>query len=170
MIPPPRPCTSIKYRIRVPSEPTSSSLPWNQAYTQNISPACFYGLPLQAKCTIQLKHPKGCVILVNKTNPSEGLTVGGAGLIVTAEKEKEISNKEAGESSDNSKNACQTKVVLEIINRVIDPVLNEIPNGLQFKGIMLLGPPGVGKSYSLKVVKQVCSGRCQVTLRRTLPT
>jgi hypothetical protein len=157
---PPRPCSSIKYRIRVAAEPSTSTLTWNQTMQQRISPATLYGLPLVTKSTIQLKYPKQCVIFVHKTNPSEGVFIGGAGLLISAEQDKEKRKEITDVGITN--NACRTKVVQEIIERIIDPVVNGVPSSLQFKGMMLLGPPGVGKSYSLRVVKQVCADRCQV--------
>ena len=57
----------------------------------------------------------------------------------------------------------RTKVVDEIIKRVIDPILVQIPSALRFKGLMLLGPPGVGKTYSLRVVKELTKSQCQVS-------
>lgn len=128
-----------------------------------VSSASFYGLPIISKATIRLKHPQGCIISLNKTSSSEHLTIGGAGLMVNPEKEKSHANDRIKESIRNQNN-CQTKAVQEIITRVIDPILQNVPNSLHFKGMMLLGPPGVGKSYALKVVKEICSDRCEVVL------
>lgn len=83
--------------------------------------------------------------------------------MVNPEKEKSHANDRIKESTIN-RNNCETKAVQEIITRVIDPILQNVPNSLHFKGMMLLGPPGVGKSYALKVVKEICSDRCEVVL------
>lgn len=58
--------------------------------------------------------------------------------------------------------SSRTKIVDEIIRKVIDPVSSRLPTLASFQGILLLGPPGVGKSYSLQVIKQLCQDYCDV--------
>ena len=60
---------------------------------------------------------------------------------------------------------CQTKVVEEIINRVVMPsCLKNIPRSALPRGIMLLGSPGVGKTYAVKAVKEICRDKCDVNI------
>jgi len=57
-----------------------------------------------------------------------------------------------------------TSIVTEIIHHVIQPFLHQVPEILRYKGIMLLGPPGVGKSFALSAVQQYCRSVCDVRI------
>jgi hypothetical protein len=58
--------------------------------------------------------------------------------------------------------AARTKVVSDIIARVVEPILHNVPVKARVRGILLCGPPGVGKSYAVKAVRRLCADRMEV--------
>lgn len=55
-------------------------------------------------------------------------------------------------------------MVRELIDRVVRPSI-DLPSVTQYKGVMLLGPPGVGKTYAVKAVKHLCRDWCKVSCK-----
>lgn len=72
---------------------------------------------------------------------------------------------EASKSSSSSSSTesiaqtslARTKVVNEIIMKMVLPILSPqpLPPFALFRGFMLLGPPGVGKSFAVQAVKML---------------
>lgn len=54
-----------------------------------------------------------------------------------------------------------TAVVDELIETVVFPALYLDPR-IHLKGVLLLGPPGVGKTFSIKALKTYCKSICKV--------
>lgn len=78
--------------------------------------------------------------------------------------------------SDNSKNndedhsvdvggtpSCCTSVVRDIIRILIRPS-QCVPAALQVHGLLLLGPPGVGKTFAMRAVQRECASWCRVRI------
>lgn len=59
-----------------------------------------------------------------------------------------------------------TKVVNELIETVVYPALYLNPS-IHQNGILLLGPPGVGKTFAMKALKSCCKGFCKARLPLT---
>lgn len=57
-----------------------------------------------------------------------------------------------------------TAVVQKIIDRTIVPLLQDIPCAARLNGMMLLGPPGVGKTFALRAVQAIAAAQsmCEV--------
>jgi DNA replication protein DnaC len=84
--------------------------------------------------------------------------------ILIPEKIEETSSTLSSTGSSNT--YSKTKIVEEIIGRVIQPVVAKVPNVARFSGIMLLGPPGVGKSYAVSAVQFHCREICDVLIHQ----
>jgi len=61
--------------------------------------------------------------------------------------------------------ATATSVVRRIIRDVIWPsVALPVKNNVSIQGLLLLGPPGVGKSYAITAVRELCKAWCTVSV------
>ena len=75
----------------------------------------------------------------------------------------------SGSSSSTSSNkddapsrpVSNTAVVDELIETVVFPALYLHPR-IHLKGVLLLGPPGVGKTFAIKALKMYCKNICKV--------
>ena len=59
---------------------------------------------------------------------------------------------------------CSTTVVQDIIRYIIRPS-QYLPAALQMHGLLLLGPPGVGKTFAMRAVQKECASWCNVCIR-----
>lgn len=57
--------------------------------------------------------------------------------------------------------SVNTQLVEDLLRKLIIPC-TQLPSSLVHHGVLLLGPPGVGKSYSVRAVKARCQGWCDV--------
>jgi len=86
--------------------------------------------------------------------------------ILLAERSSDDANREDCLSEDD--NSCphsSISVVREIISRVVMPVTYPHLTGhrsVRLKGLLLVGPPGVGKTYAVRAVKHLCRSICNV--------
>lgn len=56
-----------------------------------------------------------------------------------------------------------TSVVKNIIQTIIEPKMIFSPyDHSSIQGMLLLGPPGVGKSFAISAVKKLCKNSCKV--------
>ena len=75
---------------------------------------------------------------------------------------------EDGPQSPMDNNSCSDSnisVVREIITRVVMPVAHPHSSryrSVRLKGLLLVGPPGVGKTYAVRAAKHLCKSICDV--------
>lgn len=65
-------------------------------------------------------------------------------------------------SSSDERAYSATNVVKQIITNLIIPKV--VMSQPTLNGVILLGPPGVGKSYAISAVRSLCRDICQVSL------
>ena len=92
---------------------------------------------------------------------------GGAALVVpsTIVTFKQQAVDTSGAASENcSIDSSATFVVEELTRRIIDPLLAAPEGGRNclYRGVLLLGPPGVGKTHAVRAVRQRCRHLCDV--------
>lgn len=67
-----------------------------------------------------------------------------------------------GEDAKSDQATSCLAVVEELMARVVLPSLHLSPQML-LKGVLLLGPPGVGKTFAVKALKAACADMCIVS-------
>lgn len=133
------------------------------------------GMPVTNDCLVSIKHPtdkvaKATKLVVHKVSNFEVCIVKHQTLFIKEEESTDKSNKLNSQkrelSSPEPKIHSRTRVVDEIIKRIIDPLIIQppVPNHFLFKGLMLLGPPGVGKSFAVQAVQSLCQEICEVQI------
>lgn len=105
-------------------------------------------------CSIKSIYPHQVGVVTNST------------ILLERRSSSDDANREDYQSEDG--NSCphsSISVVREIISRVVMPVTYPHLTGhrsIRLKGLLLVGPPGVGKTYAVRAVKHLCRSICEV--------
>lgn len=167
-------CSLIKYFLaRI-----SSSIHVIKQRGHKISLPMLMGLPLCQSCRItpNVELGRRVSICVTAVGPGE-VSIAGLNTIVVNARPKRpqplstrsnppILDSAASESSTRiiGQPTCCTHVVREIIRTVIRPSVSS-PRGLQCHGVLLLGSPGVGKTFAVKAVQKEVASWCVVIIK-----
>jgi len=85
---------------------------------------------------------------IESCNPSQPCTISNLTVLVNAPAVRIDAALER-----NAENMCITNVVSELIHRVVAPLFHNIDSDISYKGVLLYGPPGVGKTFSLQALR-----------------
>lgn len=148
-------CTCKVLKTYNPRVCSSVSIQPLDNHTELLHYTKFIGLPIYSKCTIIIDKN---IYVINCSNPIDNVSVISTDTLVrfTSFKEKPQDN--------NSMNASTTSIVEDIIKYVVIPALVPFNAFMKIRGILLLGPPGVGKTFAVKAVQNLCIDLCHVSI------
>jgi len=124
--------------------------------------AMMLGLPICAQCTVMPRAALGRkdAILVSSVRPGDACLAGQGTIVVNAPR---ASVAQVTTALTEPPPACRIGVVTRLIESVVEPVRN-VPQCLRCHGVLLLGPPGVGKTFAVQGVQRAVAGWCRVLI------
>ena len=140
----------------------------------NTLPAVLGGLAVRAGCVIKASSAacrNRCISIqaVLAVNAGQAVAVVDHGSMLLYRTKHAINEAEHDLLSPNpvtlSNAACSTQAVQQLLRTAILPCVTAIPPSASVRGVLLLGPPGVGKSFSVRAVQQLCTGMVDITIR-----
>ena len=131
----------------------------------------FIGLPIIPGCTIQLcPHKQDTEVdrrtvsyKVLRSNPNQACTISSLSILIPFGSSKEIDTA-ADETAAGNIVSCPTDVVTTLLTRVLLPARLGMHSSLYCKGVLLHGPPGVGKTFAVRALKRFCQSWCNLCI------
>lgn len=130
----------------------------------------FVGLPIIPGCTIQLspyqRNPDVNSIAnyrVLRSNPNQACTVSSLSILIPYDKTRD-DNTVVNESTTGEGFYCPTEVVTTLVTRVLMPARLGMNSLMYCKGVLLHGPPGVGKTFAVTALKRYCRSWCNIRI------
>ena len=124
--------------------------------------AMIFGLPLCAQCIIMPHAALGRkdAIIVSSMRPGDVCLASQGTIVVNTPR---TAATHATTFVTEPTPACRIGVVTRLIESVVEPVRN-VPQCLRCHGVLLLGPPGVGKTFAVQGVQRAVAGWCRVLI------
>lgn len=121
------------------------------------------GLSVRTGFTIGTSSIRKSELKITSVGGGGNVAVVGPNTIVICDKKRVVQT-----TKEQPTVACSTKLVQDLINLIVRPNVHEsstiVSSCYTIRGILLLGPPGTGKSYSLRAVKTLCQDWCEVVV------
>ena len=127
----------------------------------------FVGLPIIPGCTIQLSPFLGNTeansianYRVLRSNPNQACTISSLSILIPYENSRDNDT----ETTTGESFYCPTEVVTTLVTRVLLPARLGMHSSLYCKGVLLHGPPGVGKTFAVTALKRYCRRWCNLRI------